>query len=204
MRRKIRHIEFSQNFFRCCRIIVSRTADQRETGQRHQSINAGLAIFEKEFTDRIARIKSAGKSRNDREALGFEGGDHTIIMRAIASQQIGPHDEHANRALLACADLAQTISALGNTTGKCWMINTRFRIFDRIRNMQLAAQHFARAVGIAIDQRLHQIGDIIVRTCEPILKCEQIGANVLRSTRNETQQARDPAQHFHLVGTSHT
>jgi hypothetical protein len=52
MRSEIRHVEFSENFFRCRRIIICRTAHQRETGQRHQSINmtkGGMSLEEMEL-----------------------------------------------------------------------------------------------------------------------------------------------------------
>ena len=80
------------------------------------------------------------------------------------------------------------------------MVDADFGIFDRIADFNEAAQRFARAFGIAVDEEADEIHNVVVGAREPILQRQEIGAHVLRGARNEFQQARNPAQHFHLLG----
>ena len=62
-----------------------------------------------------------------------------------------------------------------------------------------AAQRLARAVGVAVDQELHHVRDVLLRAGEPVLQGQEIGAHVLRGAGDEAQDLRQPAQHLHLL-----
>jgi hypothetical protein len=64
---------------------------------------------------------------------------------------------------------------------------------------QRAAQRGARPFGITVDQQPHQVGDVVVRTRQPVLQGEEIGPHVLRGARHEAQDARQHAQHLELL-----
>ena len=62
-----------------------------------------------------------------------------------------------------------------------------------------AAQRAARAIGITVYQVAHHIGDVFLRTAQPVLQHEKVSTHVLGSTRDEFQELRQAAQHFHLL-----
>ena len=48
MRGDVRHIEFAQNFFGSVCIVVGGAADQRETGERNDSVHRAFTLFQEE------------------------------------------------------------------------------------------------------------------------------------------------------------
>ena len=82
------------------------------------------------------------------------------------------------------------------------MIDAHLGVLNRCCRFGRAAQGFAVAVGVPVNQKLHHVGDVLLRAAQPILHGQKVRAHVLRGARNEAQHLRNAAQHFHLRGTT--
>ena len=82
------------------------------------------------------------------------------------------------------------------------MIDAGFGIFDRLADLQRAAQDAPLAIGIAVDEEAHEIGDVLLGARQPVLQRQEIGADILGRARDEAQNLRQPAQHLHLAGAA--
>ena len=82
------------------------------------------------------------------------------------------------------------------------MINANFGIFLRRFHLGLAAEAFARSIGITIDQCLNHLKGVVVAASQPILQGEEIGAHILRGAGHELQQLGQAAQHGQLGGAA--
>ncbi len=77
------------------------------------------------------------------------------------------------------------------------MIDAGLWVFGRLADLQRAAQHAPLAIGIAVDEEAHEIGDVLLGPGQPVLQGQEIGAHILGRARDEAQDLRQPAQHLH-------
>ena len=62
-----------------------------------------------------------------------------------------------------------------------------------------AAQFLARTIGKFRNEEADHLADVFFRACKPVLHGEEIGANILRGSGNETQDLGQPLQHGQLL-----
>ena len=200
MGRDIGHIEPRENLLRGAGIVIGRAADQRETRQRHEGVDGRATVFHEEFFDRRPRIEPARKSGDNAEPARFESGDDAIVMHGIAGEHVGAQAEHADRTLRDAAwPGRQHLRPFGNPRLESRVIDADLGIMDRRGRLHHGAQALARSIRIALDEHADEIGDIVVRSRQPVLKGEEIGAHVLRGAGDEAQDLRQPLQHSHLL-----
>ena len=199
---EIGHVEFGQDVFGRLRVVVGRATDQRKTGQRNDGVDGRPAVIEEERVDRGARVEAGCKARHHPQTARFHGGDHAVVVVGIAGQQVRPHQQQADAAALAGGGHAGQVGELGGHAGRhARVVDAELGVFNRRLRLDDAAQHLARAVGIAVDQELHHVRDVRFRARQPVLQGQEIGAHVLRGARDEAQDLRQPAQHLHLLRT---
>jgi hypothetical protein len=78
------------------RVVVGRSTDEREAGQRDDGVDRGAAIGDEELVDRRPRIETRCKCRNDLQPAPLEGGDDAVVVRAVAGENVGAHDQQAD------------------------------------------------------------------------------------------------------------
>ena len=202
MHRKIRHIEFRQHFLGCFGVVVGRPADEREAGERHHRVNQRTTFFHEERVNRRPSIE-AGRERGDHlQPASLHCGNHAVVMIGVARQHVRAHQQQAHRAALAARRDGRQ-GGYGFRHARChvWVVETHFRILNRFAHFGQSAKPFARAIGVAIHQCVNKISNVLLGSSQPILHGQKIGTHILRSARNETQQARQTAQHLHLLRT---
>ena len=118
-------------------------------------------------------------------------------MARIIRQHIRSQKHQADRALGTWP--RQQIGAFHDASLGARVIERDFRILDRRVDLQPAGHCLARPGRVAVDQHADHIRDIIRRTGQPVLKRQEIGADVLCGARDEAQQLRQFPQHLHLA-----
>jgi len=110
------------------------------------------------------------------------------------------HDQQAHGAVLAAGGHARQVALLGrHALRHARVVDADFRVLQRRARLERAAQAAARAVGVAVDQELHQVEHVLFGPGQPVLHGEEIGAHVLRGARDEPQDLGQAAQHAHLA-----
>ena len=197
--REVGHVQPDQHLLGGPGVVVGRAADQREAGERDHALDHRLPGGEEVLLDRRPRVEAGGEGRDHAQAAGLHGGDHAVIVRGVARQQVGAHQQQADRA--AAAALGQRLGALADAARQTRVIDADLRVLDRRGRLGGTAQHPARAIGVAIDQKLDHADDVVRRAGQPVLQRQEVGAHVLGGARDEAQDLGQPAQHLHLLGT---
>ena len=112
-------------------------------------------------------------------------------MFGVPRQHIGTQQQKPDCPV--CAITRQGGEIFTNPALHARMIKPGFWIFDRRRDRK-----FWLAFGITLHQQRDHIREIIRRSRKPILQCQEIGPQILCGARDEAQQLRQFAQHFHL------
>ena len=196
----VRHIDAREHLFRRAGIIVGGSADQREAGERHHGVDAGAAVLHQEGLDRRTGIKAARENRNDLQPLRLEGGDHAVVMRRVACENVGAQHQETDPARCLPKGARQVRDLFADARGEPGMIDADFRIGDRIGDLETSTEALARTIGEFVDQQPHEVRDVAFRTGQPILQGQEIDAQILRRAGNEAKQLRQPSQHRHLAG----
>ncbi len=181
-------------------VVVGRSADQREAGERDDGIDRRPAVLHEELLDRRPRIEARCKDRHNPQPTRLERLDHAVVMPGIPGKHIGAQHEQADRA--ASAADGKRFDAGGDAAFHARVIDADIRIFRRRLRLQRSAQRPALAIGVAVDKRADHMGDVFLGARQPILEREEIGAYVLRGAGNISQDLRQTAQHRHLLGAA--
>ena len=197
-RADIGNIEGLQHLDGAFRIVEGRATDERKAGQGNKRVDGGRLAAHEKAPDRRAGIKPAGKGRDDADAARFESLDDTVIVTGIARRHIGAHHQQTDGRLMG-RRFRQRVEPLGHLRGKARMVEPRLGILFRRRRVQCAPEMGARAGGVAVHQEAHGIRDVLFRTRQPVLHRDEVGAHVLRDTRNIAQDLRQTAQRLHLL-----
>ena len=201
VRGEVGHVEIRQHFFGGARVVVGRTADEREARQRHDGIDDRPPVLHEELFDRRARIESGREGGYDAQPPGLEGRDHAVVVLRIAGQQVRAQHQQAHRApgVGIGDDQRQFRNGIRNASRHPWVIDAGFRVVHGRLRFDGAAQHVAWTGGIAVHEEADHVLDVLVGPGEPVLQRHEVRAHVLGRARDEAQQLRDPAQHLHLL-----
>ena len=198
---EIRHIELRQHLFGGLGVVVGGAADQREAGERHQRVDRGAAAVHEKGLHRRPRVEAAGEGRAHVQALRLQAGDHAVVVRGVAGEQVGPHHQQADRAFGA-RQAGQGIGALREAAGQAGVIEADIGIVDRRRRLDRAAQRTPRPVGVAMHQQADEVAEVLAGAAEPVLQREEVHAQVLRRAGDQPKDARQASQHRHLAGAA--
>ena len=182
----IGQVEARERLNRRVGVVVGRPTDEREAGQVDDRIDRRLAVLHEERLDCGPCVEPSGKGRHHFEARRFHAGDHTIVMRGVSAQQVGAQHQQADPALRAL-DLRQSRELFGQRSFCARVVDPDFGIVLRRLGRRMAPPRFALASGVAVDQRARHRDHIVVRSGEPVLQGEKIGAHVLRGAGDEFQ-----------------
>ena len=195
---EIGHIEARQHVLGGARIIVGGAAHQREARQRDQRVDCWLAVLHEKALDRRALVEARGEGGDHFQPARLEGGDHAIIMRGVARQHVGAHQQQADRALGAGRLRGQGVRPFAHPSAQARVIDAHFRIGLGLAEGD-ALQVLARAIGEFRNEEAHQLADVLFRTRQPVLHRKEIGPHVLCRARNEAQDLGQPLQHGKLL-----
>ena len=197
MGRDIGNIELRESLLGCARIIIGGPANKGEAGERDHGIHRWHTIAHEVRVHRRAGIQPRGEYWDHVQPLRLKRVDHAVIVARIIGQHIGTQKHQADCALGTRP--RQQIRAFHDASLGARVIKTDFRILDRRFNLQPADHGLARPGCVAVDQHADHIRDIIRRTSQPVLKRQEIGADVLCGAGDEAQQLRQFPQHLHLA-----
>ena len=194
------HVELGQHVLGSLGVVVGRAADERKAGKGHHRVDDRPRALKEIGAHRRARIETAAEGWNDAQAAGLERRDHTVVVPGVAGEDVGAHDEHADRPGLAGA--RKVLPLFRDLLAGAGMIKADVGIaFGRQRG-RVTAQGLTGSARIAVDQHADELLDVVVRPGEPVLQPQEIAAHVLRLARNEAQDLRQPLQHLHLAGAA--
>ena len=195
MGRDIGHVQRRQSGHRRRAVVIGRSADQAESGQRNQRVDRRPLRTLKESLDGRTSVQPAGKGGHHGQPLRLEGGDHGIVMGAVIRQNIGPQHQqpHGGAGARRARQVGQP---RGDPSGQPRMIQAHIRVIDGCLGRGLGP---AAARGIARHQKAQHLFDIVVRPAQPVLHRQKPGPQVLRLAGQEAQDLRQAAQHFHLL-----
>ena len=108
---EVGHVEPGEHVLGRLGVVVGRPADQREAGQRHQGVDQRLAVTQEEPLDRRTRIEPGGKGRDHAQAARLQRRDDAVVVTGVAGQQVGAHQQQADRAARAGAGHAGSAAA---------------------------------------------------------------------------------------------
>ena len=197
MRGDVGHVEPREHVLGRLRIVVGRSADEREACQRDDGIDRRTAVLDEELLDRRTRVETGGKGRHHVQATRFKCRDDTVVMRGIAGQRIRAQQQQADGA--AAAGLRQRGRRISDAGLELRVVDADLRILGRQLRLERAAQRLARTARIAVDEEAHHVREVVLGAGQPVLQRQEIGAHVLRRARNEAQDLRQAAQHLHLL-----
>ncbi len=125
-------VEVAQELRGAGRIVIGRSADQREARQGDKSVDGRNAVALEEGFDRRARIEAAGEGRNDPEAPRLQRRDHGVVVGRVVGEQIRTHEQEADRpdGLLG-RRARQRVDRRAEAMGGARVIDADFRILDR-------------------------------------------------------------------------
>ena len=123
------NVEARQHFLGGLGVVVGRAADKREAGQRDQASTVGRPFLKKNFSIAGRASRPVAIGGNDSQAAGLERGDDAVVVGGVAGEDIGPHDEQADGALLAFAGRRQHVGALGDAARQPRVIDADVGIF---------------------------------------------------------------------------
>ena len=144
-----------------------------------------------------SRVEPGGEGRHHLQPRSLHRGDHAIVMRGVAAQQVGAQHQQADPAMRAL-QTRQQARAFRNQLIGARMINADLGIFLRRIGMSRAAPCLTLARRIPVDQRAGHGDHVVVRSGEPVLQREEIGAHILRGAGDELEDLGQAAQHLHL------
>ena len=193
----IGNIELRESLLGCARIIIGGPANKGEAGERDHGIHRWHIIAHEVRVHRRAGIQPRGEYWDHVQPLRLKRVNHAVIVARIIGQHIGTQKHQADRALGTRP--RQQIRAFHDASLGARVIKTDFRILDRRFDLQPADHGLARPGRVAVDQHADHIRDIIRRTSQPVLKRQEIGADVLCGAGDEAQQLRQFPQHLHLA-----
>ena len=198
---EIGHVQGGQGLLGGLVVVVGRAADQGEAGEGDHGVHRRPAIAHEETLQGRAGVQTAGEGRDHLQATVLEGGDDGVIVGGVASQDVGAHQQQAHPSLprRTCRRW-QPGEVNADPLLEARVIEADLGILQRRWHLEAAAQRTAGAIGIAVDEIDHQGGNILVRTRQPVLEGEEIGAHVLGGAGDKAQQFGDMAQHGHLLG----
>ncbi len=204
---EVGHVQPRQDVLGGARVVVGRPADEREAGQRHQRVDRRPGVVEEEGFDRRAGVEPGREGRQHAQAACLQRGDHAVVVLGVAGQQVGAQQQHADGAPRAAGrDARQRGRRFGEAGARAVgaarqprVVDAELGVLDRRVRLRQAAQRAARAVGIAVDEEMHQVGDVLLGAGQPVLQREEVGPHVLRGAGDEAQDLRQPAQHLHLL-----
>jgi hypothetical protein len=200
VRGDVGHIEFAQRHFGSACIVVSRTTDQRETGERDQRLDFGVAAVLEETVHGGARIQAAGKGRDHPQPTRLQRSNDRVVMRGVARQQIRAQQQQAHGGLVLAAVSWQVAQLFADAVFHLWVVQPHLGVFDRVFGLGQGAQGLARALGVAVHQGFDQVLDVVLGARQPVAHGQKEEAQVLRRAGNEAQQFGQAAQHGHLLG----
>ena len=198
VRGNIGQVEPGQRFHRRLRVIVGRPADQREARQVDDRIDRRLPVLHEEFFDRRACVEPGSEGRNDLQPDSLHRSDHAIVVRGVATQQVGAQHQQADPPMRAL-QTRQQARAFRNQLVGARMIYADLGIFLRRVGMGRPAPCLALASGVPVNQRARHGDHVVVRPGEPVLQRQEIGAHILRGAGDEFEDLGQPAQHLHLA-----
>ncbi len=73
VRGEVGHVELREHFLGGARVVVGRTADEREAGQRHDGIDDRAPVLHEELFDRGPRIEAGREGRDDAQPAAPRG-----------------------------------------------------------------------------------------------------------------------------------
>ncbi len=198
--RQVRHVELRQRLLGGVGVVVGRTADEREAGERDERVDHRLAVAQEEALHGRARVEAAGEGGDHAQPARLERSDHAVVVRAVAGEQVRAHDEHADRAALAARGHArQRGDAVGEAPVDARVVDADLGVLDRKLGLGEAMQRSSRPARVAVDEVVHEVRHVLLGAREPVLQGEEIGAHVLCRAGNEAQQLRHATQHRHLT-----
>ena len=193
----IGNIELRESRLGRARIIIGRPADKGEAGERDHCIHRRHAIAHEVRVHRRAGIQPRGEYWDHVQPLRLQRINHAVIVARIIRQHVRSQKHQADRALGTWP--RQQIGAFHDASLGARVIERDFRILDRRVDLQPAGQCLARPGRVAVDQHADHIRDVVRRTGQPVLKRQEIGADVLCGAGDEAQQLRQFPQHLHLA-----
>lgn len=193
--RQIRHVERGEHLFGGFRVVVSRATDQRKAGQRDQRVDRRPAVSHEERVDRRAGIEPGREGRYYFHAARFHRGDHAVVMIGVAGEQVGAHQQQADGAALAAGRDQRQVGRVRRQPPRHHLrvVDADLRVVDRGGRLGQATECAARSVGVAVDQKVHHRRQVGLRTGEPILQGQKVGAHILCGAGHEAQDLRQPA-----------
>ncbi len=193
VRGDVGHVQRRQHRLGGVAIVVGGATDKREPGQRDDGIHLHHAVTQEIAGDRGPLVQPAGEGGDDAQAALFQRGDHAVIMRGVAGQQVGPQKQHANRT--AGAPGGQLLHAGDDAAWRARVVEPDIGVFHRRFDL---CQRQRRRLAVALDQHAQQVGEVFFRAGQPVLQRQEIRAHVLRGAWDEAHQLGQPLQHAHL------
>jgi hypothetical protein len=172
VRREIRHVELRKQFFGSARIVVGRSADQRESRQRDHGVDRSASVPHEIPLDGRPRVEARGEGRHDPQALLLERGDDAVVVPGIAGQQVGAQHQQPDRALFlrVARQTGQRFDALGHARVQARVIDADLGILHRGVGLARTAQRRTRTRRIAVHHEADHVLDVVVRAGEPVLQ----------------------------------
>ena len=200
--RQVGHVQPRQDVFGGVGVVVGRATDEREAGQRDQCVDGGLSVPEEVRLDGRSVVQAGREGGNHAQATRLQRGNDAVVVAGVAGQQVGAHHQQAHGAVLAAGGHARQVVRRGRQALRhARVVDADFGVVQRCGRLEAAAQALAWAVGVAVDQELHQVEHVLFGPGQPVLHGQEIGAHVLRRAGNETQDLGQAAQHAHLART---
>ena len=184
MCRDIGHVEFRQDLLGRLGVVVRGPADQRKAGQGNNCVDGGAVVVQQKSLDGRPRVQPGGKHGHHVQSTGFQRVDHAVVMAGVPGQQVRAHQQQADRS--ARAGGGQRFRRLGNAVHHPRVIDADLGILRRRLDPERTAQYAAGPGGVAVDQEPDHVGDVFLRSAQPVLEREEIRAHVLRGSWNET------------------
>ena len=105
-------------------IVIGRSTNKAETGQRDHRINAVEVLLYGRAT-----IEAPCKARNNANSFCFKRADDCIVMSTIPRQNVAAQHQNSNRC--SCIALRQ-FSKIGDDfcASQVWVVKTNFRVID--------------------------------------------------------------------------
>ncbi len=198
LRRDVGDVQLGQHILRRAGVVERRPADQREAGQGDHGVHAGLAVVHEEALHRGPGIQPGGEGGDGLQPARLQRRDHRVVVRRVAGEHIGAHDQHAHAP--ARIALARKLLRLRRDASlHARVVQAGLGILFGVAGVERAPQMPARAVGVAVDQEAHHVGEVRLRARQHVLQRQEIRPDVLRRTRDVAQDLGDPAQHGDLL-----
>ena len=200
---QVGHVHLREDLLGGAGVVVGRATHQRESGQGNDRVDHAVPVLDEVLLDRGSRVEPGRECRDHPQSARLHRGDHAIVVAGIAGQQVRAQHQNPDGAGGRTVRGAGERRRIGRyPTHHPRMVDAHVRILDRRLRLGDTAQTAPRTVGVAIDQHPDHVQHVLVGAAEPVLKRQEVGAQILRGTGNESQHLRQPPQHLHLGGAA--